>query len=140
MIQFTSHSYLKEPELYQFRKQSILFSIFQERLNTLGVLQKKLRFETYLPRPVGTNFRGWYVLLGNSIMKNIVNVPTSPNVPTGGYVSKRNFLCNTPQIERRVGLFSGPLDLQIFKTRAFLMLYNNCLLFWEMAPPSYHAV
>ena len=29
-------------------------------------------------------------------MKNHVNVPTSPNVPTGGYVSKRNFFCNTP--------------------------------------------
>ena len=44
-----------------------------------GVLQKKLRFETY--QPVGTNLGGCYLLLGNYIIKN-VNVPTSPNVPT----------------------------------------------------------
>ena len=39
-----------------------------------GLLQKKVRFETYLP--VGTFPRGWYVLEGNNIMKNHVNVPT----------------------------------------------------------------
>ena len=32
-----------------------------------GLLQKKVRFETYLP--VGTFPRGWYVLEGNYIMK-----------------------------------------------------------------------
>ena len=61
-----------------------------------GVLQKKLRFETYLP--VGSNFGGWYVLEENYIMKKDVNVSTSPNVPTGGYVSKRNLFRNTPQV------------------------------------------
>ena len=64
----------------------MVFNIF-----FLVCFKKKLRFETYLL--LGTNFGGWYVLEENYIMKNHVNVPTSPNVPTGGYVSKRN----TPQ-------------------------------------------
>ena len=39
-----------------------------------GLLYNKLRFETN--PPVGTNFGGLYVLEGNYIMKNQVNVPT----------------------------------------------------------------
>ena len=31
-------------------------------------------------------------------------------------------------IERHVSLFSGPLDLQIFKTRAFMMLFLSPLI------------
>ena len=33
------------------------------------------------------------------IMKNHVNIPTLQNVPTGGYVSKRNLLNNRPLAE-----------------------------------------
>ena len=41
---------------------------------------------------------GWYVLEENYIMKIQVNVPT-PKIRTHvSYVSKRNFLHNTPQV------------------------------------------
>ena len=45
---------------------------------------------------MGTNFGGWYVLLGNYTMKIQVNVPTPKFVPTFLTFTKRNFLYNAP--------------------------------------------
>ena len=65
---------------------------------------------------MGTNFGGWYVLLGNYTMKIQVNVPTPKFVPTFLTFTKRNFLYNAPLIWK-VQHCSG--DYQI------LLLYSD---------------